>query len=300
MKTLVTGVTGLFGPHLVRELVSHGHDVSLFSIDKPADEFKDLTWIPGNINNVEDCLRAIKGKGFDAIHHLAAMADPTDSPGMEGYDDPSFFPLAMQTNIIGLYNMLQAALRGDVGIFVNTGSNCALGFGYRITDRPFEIKYLPIDEEHPAEVEDSYSFSKMVGEQLLEVYSRVYGMRCYSLRSGAIMNENWRADLRAEEAAEPLSEWDEWLYNWIAPEDLASAHRLVMEQAHSLPSFGYYYCMGDDTTLPEPTMEVIKKYRPDLIPVIREPMEGHAPLFSSKRLKAAVGWRPQISWRDGM
>ena len=296
MKTLVTGVTGVFGPHLPRELIAHGHDIDIFSIDKPSDEFKDFEWIQGNINNVEDCLRAMKGRGIEAVHNAAAMPDPTDSPGWDRCDDPTFFPLCMQTNIIGLYNMLQAALRNDVGIFVNTGSNCAVGFGYRIK-HPFEIKYLPIDEEHPSEVEDSYSFSKMVGEQLLEVYSRVYGMRCYSLRSGAIMDAKWRVEHKAEVEAEPLTEWSEWLYTWIAPEDLAAAHRMLMEQAHSIVPFGYYYCQGDDTCILEPTMDVINTYRPDLIHVIRERLDGHTSLFSNKRLKAVVGWEPKVSWR---
>ena len=301
MKTLVTGVTGIFGPHLVRELLAHGHEVVLFSRRKPPEEFKDLEWIQGSINSVDDCLHAMKGRGFDAIHNVAAMPDPTDSPNLanfiDRYNDTSFFPLTMQTNIIGLYNMLQAALRSDVGIFVNTGSNCALGHGYRITERPFEIKYLPIDEEHPSDVEDSYSFSKRVGEQLLEVYSRVYGMRCYSLRAAAILDAEDRAKLKARADTKPVTEWSEWLFPWIASEDLAAAHRLLMEQTHSIVPFGYYYCHNDDTDILEPTMDIIRAYKPDLVHVIREPLEGHASLFSNKRLKAVVGWRPEKSWR---
>ncbi|MCL2527518.1 MAG: NAD(P)-dependent oxidoreductase [Defluviitaleaceae bacterium] len=296
MKTLVTGSTGRFGPHLVRELLSHGHEVSLFSRSKPREEFKCLEWIQGSINNIEDCLQAMKGRNFDAIHNLAALADPTDSPGMDGYNDPSFFPLTMQTNIMGLYNMLQAALRNDIGIFVHTGSNCVLGHGYRITNRPYEIKYLPIDEEHPFDTEDSYSFSKVIGEQMLELYSKVYGMRCYSLRSVSITD----AELikkNGGKSVEPTTAWDDWLYAWVDPRDLASAHRLLMEKAHSIVPFGCYYCLGDDTGTTMPTMDIIKAYRPDLIPLIREPLEGHAPFFSNKRLKAVVGWQPVGRWR---
>jgi len=297
MKTLVTGATGIFGPYLVRELVSHGHEVALFTRKKPADEFKDLEWIQGSINNIEDCLNAMKGRSFEAIHNAAAMADPTDSPGMKGYNDTSFFPLAMQTNIMGLYNMLQAALRNDVGIFVNTGTNCVLGHGYRISKRPHEIKYLPIDEDHPSDAEDSYSFSKIVGEQLLETYSKVYGMRCYSLRAVSIRDTEFRINNGIKHCEKPTTEWDEWLFAWVAPEDLASAHRLLMEQAHSIVPYGRYYCLNDDTDVSEPTMDIIRAYKPELLDVIREPMEGHAALFSNKRLKAVVGWRPTQSWR---
>ncbi|MCL2056428.1 MAG: NAD(P)-dependent oxidoreductase [Oscillospiraceae bacterium] len=295
MKTLVTGSTGHFGPGLVRELINRGHEVVLMGTGEPLPEFSALQWVSGNINSAEDCMRAMKGMGFDAVHNAAAMPDPTDIPPFKGHDDPAVFPIGMQTNIIGLYNMLEAARRCGVEIFVNTGSNCALGHGYRITDRPFELKYLPIDEDHPSDAEDSYSLSKLLGESLLEKYSRVYGMRCYSLRPAVILNAECRKRWKAETA--PTAEWDEWLMAWTSGEDLASAHCMLMEQARSIVPFGCYYCINDDTVKTEPTMDIIKTYRPDLIPLIREPLPGHTSLFSSKRLKAAIGWEPIKSWR---
>jgi nucleoside-diphosphate-sugar epimerase len=296
MKTLVTGATGRFAPHLIRELARHGHKVALLSRNRPADEFGDFEWLKGDINRFEDCYAAIHGRGFDAIQNTAARPNPTDMPGKAERDDFAVFPLTMQTNIIGLYNLLQAAIRSDVGIFVHTGSNCALGHGFRFSGRPFEVKYLPIDEEHPTDGEDSYSFSKLAGERLMESYAKAYGIRCYSLRSAGITDASRRAAMKA--GAKPAEGWSEWMFPWIASEDLAAAHRLLMEQATAIVKFGAYYCNNDDTTLLEPTMDVVRKYRPDLVPLIREPLDGHATLFSNKRLKAVVGWEPQKSWRE--
>ena len=295
MKTLVTGASGRFAPHLIRDLIANGHEVVLFSRKKPDDEFKDFEWFKGDINNFEDCYNAICKKGFDAIQNTAAKPGPTDTPGSERYNDFEYFGLTMRTNIIGLYNLLQASLRADVGIFVHTGSNCALGHGFRISGRPFEIKYLPIDEDHPTDGEDSYSFSKLVGEQLMESYAKTYGMRCYSLRAAGITDAGRRAAMKAN--AKPTQGWSEWMYPWIASEDLASAHRLLMEKANSIVGFGAYYCNNDDTSILEPTVEMLRKLRPDLIPLIRRPLDGHATLFSNDRLKAAVGWKPLKEWR---
>jgi nucleoside-diphosphate-sugar epimerase len=275
--------------------LAHGHEVVLFSITQPPGEFKDCEWVPGNINHAADCLKAMEGKGIEAVHNVAALPDPTDWVGWEGHDDPAVYPLTMQTNIVGLYNMLQAAVRSGVGTFVNTGSNCVYGHGYRVTGRPFEIKYLPIDEDHPSDIEDSYSFSKRTGEQLLEMYVKAYGLRCYSLRPGYIVNESARNDIK--NGGEEMGELLEWLSAWVAAEDLAAAHRLLMEQAGSIVPFGCYNCMSDDTMFLRPTMDVLKSHRPDLIPLIREPLKNCASLFSSNRLKAVVGWRPAISWR---
>ena len=295
MKVLVTGVTGKFGPHVVRELINNGHEAVLFSRKTPPEEFKELEWIRGDMHDYNDCFAALRKKGFDAIQNTAAKPYPTDTPGAKEREDPSLTPITMQTNIMGLYNLLHAAVRNDVGVFVHTSSNCVLGHGFRFSGRAFEIKYLPIDESHPSDAEDSYSFSKLVGEQLMESYTRTYGIRCYALRAAGISDASRRADLKTN--IRPAAGWDEWMFPWIASEDLASAHRLLMEQAGSITKFGAYYCNNDDTRAIEPTMEIIRRFRPDLIHVIKEPLEGHATLFSNKLLKAAVGWKPLQSWR---
>jgi nucleoside-diphosphate-sugar epimerase len=296
MKVLVTGVSGRFAPHLVRDLLDHDHEVVLFSRKKPADEFQSLEWIEGDCNIFEDCLLAMKGRHFDAIQHAAAKPGPTDTRGGQGFDDPAVFPLTMQTNIMGLYFMLQAALRTDVGIFVQTGSNCALGHGFRFSGRPFAIKYLPIDEEHPCDPEDSYSFSKLTGERLLESYALAYGLRCYALRSAGITDEARRMNMAR--SAKIQNGWSEWMHPWIASEDLASAHRLLMEKAGSIESFGTYFCNNDDTDMLEPTLDFIGCFRPDLLPLVRDDLSGHNTLLSNKKLKDAVGWKPEKSWRQ--
>jgi nucleoside-diphosphate-sugar epimerase len=57
-----------------------------------------------------------------------------------------------------------------------------------------------------------------------------------------------------------------------------------------------YFCNGDDTTALEPTMELVERFRPDLLPVARG-LEGHASLLSNRRLRETVGWEPRTSWR---
>ncbi len=297
MKVLVTGTSGRFAPHLVRELLKHQHEVVIFSRKKPPEEFTELEWVSGDCNSITDCLKAMKGRGFDAVQHAAAKPSPTDAPDSDTYNDPGQFPMTMQTNIMGLYNMLQASLRNDVGIFIQTGSNCALGHGYRISGRPFQIDYLPIDEKHPCDPEDAYSFSKLTGEHLLESYSKAYGLRCHALRAAGITNEVQRMNMARQ--AKPQTSWNEWLFPWIASEDLAGAHRLLMEQAGRIPVFGTYFCNNDDTGLLEPTREIIEKYRPDLLDKIKEgELEGHATLLSNQKLKDTVNWQPVQNWRQ--
>jgi len=289
MKVLVTGASGRLGPFVVAELESAGHQLVLMSRSRPksADRWP---WVEGDIADFDACLKA--AKGVDAIQHLAAEAWATDYPGEAGHGKP--FDKTMRTNIMGTYYLLQAALRNKVGIFVMTGSNCALGHGGRFSGREFPFKYLPVDESHPSDVEDSYSYSKLAGEELLASYTRGYGIRTYALRSAGICNADRRK--RIADGAGPAGEWDAWLWAWVGSEDVASAHRLLMEKAERIEPHGVYFCNAGDTTAIEPTRELIEKFRPEWLNIVKT-IDGHASLFSNRKLREVAGWEHKTSWR---
>lgn len=294
MKVLVTGASGRLGPFVVAELESAGHELVLMSRKRPAAADR-WPWVEGDITEFEACNRACAG-GVEAIQHLAAdpwavdRPDTRESAAKEGIP----FDRTMRTNIMGTYYLLQAALAHKIEIFVMTGSNCALGHGGRISGTPFPIKYLPMDEAHPSDVEDSYSYSKLAGEELLHSYTRAYGMRTYAVRAAGICSTERRAGIAKH--AKPATGWDEWFWAWVGSEDVAYAHRLLMERAKEIEPHGAYFCNGDDTTALEPTLELVERFRPDLLPVVRK-LEGYASLLSNKKLRETVGWEPRTSWR---
>jgi UDP-glucose 4-epimerase len=296
MKVLITGVSGRFGPFAVQDLEAAGHELVLSSRREPAEEIRHLPWVQGDINSFEDCRRMLASGGFDAIQHLAAQPWPVDHPSQRAQAEAQGIPFdaTMKSNIMGTYYLLQAALEQEIGIFVMTGSNCALGHGYRISSRPFPYQYLPCDEAHPSDVEDSYSYTKLAGEELLASYTRAYGMRTYMLRSAGICNDERRRAMAA--GAKPATGWNDWLWCWIGSEDLASAQRLLMEQAAEIEPHGTYFCNNDDSTALEPSRELVSKYKPELLPLVRD-LEGHASFLSNKRLRDVVGWEPKTSWR---
>jgi nucleoside-diphosphate-sugar epimerase len=297
MKVLVTGASGRLGPFVVKDLEAAGHELVLFSRREPIPEIMHWPWVQGDLTVFEDCVRALESGGFDAIQHLAAQPGPTDHPAMleRTRERGLSFDTTMRSNIMGLYYLLQAALAQNVGTFVMTGSNCALGHGFRIGDKPFPIEYLPIDEEHPSDPHDSYSYSKLVGETLLASYTSAYGMRTYAVRAAGICNEERRRGMA--ERAQSVQGWNSWMWAWVGSEDLASAHRLLMEKADEIEPHGVYFCNGDDTSVLEPSIELVTKYRPDLLPVVKG-LEGNASFLSNRKLREAVGWAPRTSWRE--
>ncbi len=295
MRVLVTGASGRLGPHVVRELAEHGHELVLFSRHEPIPELRRWPWIQGDLNSFEDCLRA--AEGVDAIQALGAEPSPSDHPELRPQFEERGIPFdrTMHTNVMGLYYLLQAALRHDVGIFVQTGSNCALGHGYRISNRPFPFETFPVDETHPSDVEDAYSYSKLAGEMLLASYTRAYGMRTYSVRAAGICDADRRRAMA--ENAKPATGWNPWLWAWVGSEDVASAHRLLMEKAETIEPHGVYYCNGDDTTALEPSLELIERYKPEYLDLVTN-LPGHASFLSNQSLKDVVGWEHETSWRE--
>ena len=295
MKVLVTGASGRLGGFVVSELESAGHELVLMSRTRP-EAAERWPWVEGDITCHEDCLRAAEG-GVEAIQHLAAQPGPVDHPAMRAGAAEKGIPFdqTMRANIMGTYYLLQAAVERKIGVFVMTGSNCALGHGFRISGTPFPFKYLPVDEMHPTDVEDSYSYSKLAGEELLASFTRAFGIRTYALRSAGICPEERRKAMAAN--AKPVGGWSDWLWAWVGSEDVASAHRLLMELADDIEPHGVYFCNGDDTSALEPTREVIERTKPEYLPLLGD-ADGHASLLSNRRLRETVGWQPRTSWRE--
>jgi UDP-glucose 4-epimerase len=295
MKVLVTGCSGRLAPFVIDDLAAHGHEVVLFSRKPVAEKYSKFQTILGDINKFEDCQRAMAG-GIEAVQHLAAQPYPVDHPELRKMAEEQgiAFDATMRSNMLGVYYMLQAAREKGVEIFVMTGSNCSLGHGFRISHTPFPFKYFPIDEEHPSDVEDSYSYTKLVGEELLASFTRAYGMRTYSVRAAGICDEGRRRGMA--ENARAVSGWSDWMWCWVGSEDVASAHRLLMEKARAIEPHGAYYCNGDDSTALEPSLELIQAYKPEYLPLVRS-LPGHTNFFSNQKLKQAVGWEHSTSWR---
>ena len=293
MKVLVTGASGQLGPFVIRALMER-HDVVLMSRQQPDPAFAALRWVQGDLTVFADCRQAVQE--VDAIQHLAAQPWPVDHPALREQAAARGIPfdVTFKSNMLGVYYLMHAAVEAGVGRVVMAGSNCALGHGYRISQTPFPFQSLPIDESHPAYPEDSYSYSKLAGEMLLASYTRAYGMRTYVTRPAGICPPERRQQMAAHAA--PATGWNPWLWAWVGSEDVASAHRLLMEGPESLPPHDVYYLIADDTTALEPSAELIARWHPGLMPFAAD-LTGHQAFFSTRKLQQAVGWQHHTSWR---
>ncbi len=295
MKVLVTGASGRFAPYVARELMANGHEVVLTSRRPPAEEFADVPYVKADLACWEEISQAVKG--VDAIQHIGAMAWPSDHPNSRESAKERGVPFdaTFKANMLGPYYLMEAAVAEGVKTVVMAGSNCALGVGDRISGRPLPVHYLPIDEEHPCYPEDSYCWTKFAGEKLLEYYSNAYGIRTHVTRLAGICQAERRQSMA--DSAGPTGSWNSWWCSWVASEDAAVAHRLLMDQAEDLPVHGVYFLNADDTGHVEPSRELIEKFKPELAQMA-DGLEGHQAFLSNEKLKKAVGWEHELTWRD--
>ncbi len=109
MATLITGGTGYIGAELARLLVQRGEEVVLFDIAINRHRIDDiehrLKIVRGDLGNFSEVINAVKENRIREIYHLGAMLTYMS----ELHPWASF-----QTNVIGMYNVLEAARLFDV------------------------------------------------------------------------------------------------------------------------------------------------------------------------------------------
>lgn len=158
MRVLVTGAAGFIGQHMVKALTLEGHDVIGLDIKEQRPDLPE--WIR------EDITKPLTPIGnLDAVIHLAAIAHPTECDA-----DP---PRTFRVNVYGTSQVLQLALKAGARKFIFASSA-------HVYDIP--PKYLPTDEVHPLRLNNIYTTSKVLGEQLCELYWTNHGLSYTVLR----------------------------------------------------------------------------------------------------------------------
>ena len=186
MKTvLITGATGDVGTHLARELA--GKYKLRLSDKRPLEPARRLqsgqTFVRADVSKMADALRITKG--VDAVVHLG------------GYSVEGPWEAILQANIVGCYNMFEAARRNGVKRMVFPTSNHAVGF-YR--------RDHTIDHHVYPKPDSRYGVSKVFGEALGSLYADKYGMEVFMIRIGNV---------------NPVPIDKRRLAIWVSPRDIA-------------------------------------------------------------------------------
>ena len=172
MNCLVTGGCGFIGSHLTDFLVSVGHNVTVvddlsggkFSNISKLVESRVVNFIQQDITSIDNEYWASILDGCDYVFHLAGKADIVKS--IE-YPDVYY-----QTNVTGTYRLLMACTKIKLKKFVYAASSSCYG----IPERYPTCEKLYLAPQYP------YALTKMMGEELVIHWSKIYKLPAVSLR----------------------------------------------------------------------------------------------------------------------
>jgi len=205
-KVLVTGASGGIGSRLRKLLKGVYPDIRWSDLALPADRAPDETFIKADLAVMGEVERAVEG--VQGIVHLG------------GFSVEGPWETILNANIIGCYNLFEAARRAGVERIVFASSNHAVGFYPR--QRRIEV-------EAPVRPDSRYGASKAFGEALAALYAFKHGLRVSCLRIGNV------TDMPADKRR---------LSIWLKPEDLVQLIRIGLE--HPDIHYEIFYGVSDN------------------------------------------------------
>ena len=223
-RVLVTGAEGKIGTAVRREL---GARYDLVLLTRGPQPFPSHVGDIAELETIEPAFR-----GVDAVVHLAASA-AVDSP----WDD------VLANNLIGTYNVFEAARRGGATRIVFASSNHAIGM-YELDGAP---ELYRLDDrrvyDHTVEIrpDSLYGVSKAYGEALGRFYSECHGMAVICLRIGWVVDDD---DPRAAAASFGVSGTERVRAVWLSQRDCTQLIERSLEAEH-VP-FAVVYGISDN------------------------------------------------------
>ena len=226
MRALISGGTGFVGVHLSELLIARGDEVLVFSKNQPFRVSPQVRSIEGDIRDVDQVQAVFDQFRPQAIYHLAAIS----SLGMAGHNPR----LAFEVNVLGTYNVAEAASRLDRVRFLNVSSA-----------QVYRQDGGPIDENTAVSPANAYAATKAMAEWVPRICSSST-MEWITVRpfnhSGPGQTDEFVLSSFARQIAEMeagtrprvLSVGDLNVErDFLDVRDVVQAYRLLIERAHS-------------------------------------------------------------------
>ena len=286
MKIMVVGSSGYIGRHVAKSLTTHGAEVIAFDLVPPQNQ--DITpgvsYVQGNMVNLEEIMSAIVGRGVQRIVALGYFMTPLLAPECRDLIN------AARVNIVGITNLFEAArlaplqrviFASTVGIF---GHQDAYGSE-------------PINENtEPHAPKGLYGLMKLVNNAMAERYTKTYGIQIIKVHSAAVIGPGNTAFSRRMIQFPALGQ--PGFANWpssgprniVGVADIAQLYT-KMALADQVKHDAY---MG---TGPAPTgrdiADIVTKYLPDAEITFDEKARLPAWNFDNSRAVKEFGWKIQ-------
>ncbi len=296
MKVVITGGAGFIGCNYVRHALAAHPDWQITVLDKltyagSRDSLPDdprLTFVEGDICDAEAVERTLEGAQI--VVHLAAESH-VDRSIMGGQE-------AVRTNVLGTFTLLEAARELDLERFLHVSTDEVYG----------AIEEGAFSEDAPLNARNPYSASKAAGDRLAYAYFVTYGVPVVITRPcnnyGPYQYPEKLVPFFVYRALrdEPLPVYGDGMQvrDWLHVDDHCRAMDIVLERGES--GEAYNIAAGNE----RPNLETIRLIldelgKPESLMTQVDDRPGHDVRYALNGEKlAALGWRPQVPWEEGM
>jgi len=303
-KVLVTGAHGLLGSWLTRRLVELGADLTVLRLNpQPLSPLvlgsveAQCEVVDGDLLDADLLERTVAGRSIDTIIHLAAQA-------IVGTANLSPRP-TFEANVLGTWNVLEAARLGDVGRVVVASSDKAYGASPVL---PY-VETLPLEASHP------YDASKAAADIISRSYWATFGLpvavtRLANLYGGGDQNRSRLIpetvaaiiDGRAPVIRSDGSPERDFLY----VEDAVDAYLAILDLLDAGEARGEAFNAGSG--VPRRALDVAAALcqiagfdqSPDIRGAGVPDGEIDRQFIDSAKLRGASGWEPKVGLDEGL
>ena len=291
-RCLVTGGAGFIGSHLVERLLADGHEV--VAVDNLATgqrtnlprEASRLTFQEADVADAGS-LSSLFEK-IDWVFHLAALADivPSIQEPHRYYD----------VNVTGTFNVVNACQNAGVQRFVYAASSSCYGI-------PEEY---PTAESTPIRPQYPYALTKYMGEEIVSHWASVYGLPAVSLRLFNVYGPRSRTTgaygavfgvfLAQKLAGKPFTvvgdgeqTRDFTFVTDVVDAFVKSAESDLSGEVMNVGSSGHYS-----------VNRLCELLGGSITHIPKRPGEPDCTFADTTRIKAKLGWQPQVTFEQGV
>jgi threonine 3-dehydrogenase len=285
---LITGGSGYVGAELVHLLVRRGEKVIVFDIRRGhllQDIESDIKFVQGDQSSQIDVQEVFSGDHISHVYHLGAMLTSESETNL---------PASFQTNVAGVFNVLEAARQHKVEKIMFTSS---IG-----TFDPSTLTEMTDNSlQRPSSF---YGAAKLYGEVLGRYYRRKFGLDFRAIRypsvvgPGILTPGHWdvlmiESGLSGKRFESPI--FADLCQSILYVKDAALAADMVLQAPRDKISMVCYNVGGIPRVSASEIMHEVRKYNPGAdFAFAEEPKNGlfNFSAWNDSFARVEWGWKP--------
>ncbi len=291
-KILVTGGCGFIGSHLCEKLINYKYDVTILDnlstgrLENIKNFRNKLKFYKVDIKNKKIIEKYFKN--IDIVFHLAALADIVPS-----IQNPKNY---YESNVTGTFNVVSLCVKYKVKKIIYTASSSCYGIS----------KTFPTGELEKLDPKYPYALTKLLGEQILMHWSKVYKISAISLRLFNVYGPKSRTSgtygaLFGTFLAQKLSNKPFTVVgNGKQSRDFTYVSDIIdaLIIASKSKIFNDIFNVGSGRTVS--VNYIIKLLKGKRVKIPKRPGEPDITFANIKKIKKALKWKPKIEIEKGI